>query len=85
MPVEYDSKAIKDLKGIEVTIRKRIITKIEQYAEAPESLANNVTQLVGSPFNRLRVGDYRVIFTLGGEVAVVMTVKRVSHRREAYD
>ena len=85
MDIEYDSKALKDLKGIDPQARQRIVGKINQYAQAPESLANNVTQLVGSPFYRLRVGDYRVIFTLDGEVAVIMTVMRVRHRRDVYD
>lgn len=40
---------------------KRIRAKIDQYAQEPDSLANNVTALKGSSFVRLRVGDWRVI------------------------
>ncbi|MBF0372648.1 MAG: type II toxin-antitoxin system RelE/ParE family toxin [Alphaproteobacteria bacterium] len=85
MRVEYETRAIKDLKVIERRLRERILAKILQYAEAPASQANNVKHLVGSPFHRLRVGDYRVIFSLDGDVAIVMTIIRVRHRREAYD
>jgi mRNA interferase RelE/StbE len=85
MQVQYETKAIKDLKAIDAKARQRIIAKIVQYADAPASLANKVIHLTGSPFYRLRVGDYRVIFSLNGEVATVMTVTRVRHRREAYD
>jgi mRNA interferase RelE/StbE len=62
----------------------RIPAKIVQYADDPASQANNVKHLTGSPFYRLRVGDYRVIFSLDGEITI-MTVIRVRHRREAYD
>ncbi|WP_207160464.1 type II toxin-antitoxin system RelE family toxin [Rhodospirillum rubrum] len=41
--------------------------------------------MVGSPFYRLRVGDYRVIFSLTAETVAVMVVIRVRHRREAYE
>jgi len=85
MEVEYETKAIKDLKALDGKTRSHILAKVDQYAAQPESLTNNVTRLVGSPFHRLRVGDYRVIFALNGEVATIMTVLRVRHRREAYD
>lgn len=84
MQVEYETRAIKDLKAIEPKARERIISKITQYAAAPDSQANNIKHLTGSPFYRLRVGDYRVIFSLDGEITI-MTVIRVRHRREAYD
>lgn len=85
MQIYYETRAIKDLRAIDQKARDRIVGEIVQYAAAPASQANNVKHLSGSPFYRLRVGDYRVIFSLDGEVATVMTVVRVRHRREAYD
>ncbi|WP_159712621.1 type II toxin-antitoxin system RelE family toxin [Sphingomonas sp. AX6] len=52
----------------------RIRAKIDQYADAPESLANNVTQLVGSDRLRLRVGDWRVIMTADLVVVAVIDI-----------
>jgi mRNA interferase RelE/StbE len=40
----------------------RITAKIEDYAENPASLANVVTELVGTDCRRLGIGDYRVLF-----------------------
>jgi mRNA interferase RelE/StbE len=85
MDIQYETKAIKDLKSIDAKARKQIIAKIVQYAAEPESLQNKVIHLTNSPFYRLRVGDYRVIFSLDGEVTIIMTVIRVRHRREVYD
>ena len=65
--------------------RQRIVAKVEQYAEDPTSLANNVIQLAGSTYRRMRVGDYRVLFTIERRTTVVIVVLRVRHRREAYD
>ncbi len=41
---------------------ERIAGKLAVYAENPASLANQVTELRGQPFKRLRVGDFRVLF-----------------------
>jgi mRNA interferase RelE/StbE len=42
-----------------------------------------VTALKGGDTYRLRVGDWRVIYTLHGDVMMVLVV-RVGHRREVY-
>lgn len=61
---------------------KRIRAKIWQYAEKPEGLSNNVVRLQGSPYFRLRVGDWRVIFDDQG---VVLLVIRIGPRGGVYD
>jgi mRNA interferase RelE/StbE len=43
----------------------------------------NVKALQGQPGYRLRVGDWRVIYTLQDEVLTVLII-RIAHRREAY-
>lgn len=59
-----------------------IRAKIEQYAAEPDSLANNVKALQGQPGHyRLRVGDWRVVFS---ETAQVIAIKRIAPRGSAY-
>ena len=65
--------------------RERIVAKIEQYADDPTSLTNQVTALSGSGYLRMRVSVYRVIFRLEHETTVIMAIRRVLHRRESYD
>lgn len=64
---------------------RRIRSKVEQLARDPESLANNVKALK-SPGNerlmRLRVGDWRVIYTADLKVLLVL---KVASRGGAYD
>jgi len=73
--------AERDLDKIGKTDCDRIIRKLEIYAANPKALANQVKRLKGDPILRLRVGDYRVLFTEDG---VVLTVVRAGHRREVY-
>lgn len=57
----------------------RILAKIRRYAETG---AGDVTQLVGSPNKRLRVGDYRVIFS---ETETDILVLKLGPRGSIYD
>ena len=59
--------------------RKRIDTRLTVYAE---SGTGDVKRLKGRAGNRLRVGDWRVIFE---ETADEIRVMAVGHRRNIYD
>lgn len=62
---------------------RRIRSKVDQLASDPGSLANNVKRLKRSDdLFRLRVGDWRVIYT---EDLLVLLVLRIASRGSAYD
>jgi mRNA interferase RelE/StbE len=61
---------------------KQIRAKIDQYANDPASLANNVIQLTGSSAKRLRIASFRVLFT---ETETTITILDVGPRGETYE
>ena len=80
--LKIDDKVIKDLKKIDKTWQKRILSKMKTtLIEDPYSGKKLVGNL--SPFWRLRVGDYRVIYAIEEEIVTVEVVK-VRHRKEVY-
>ena len=83
--IEWATKAVKDMRRLSAPTRTRIVAKVEQYAADPASLANNVIRLADSRYRRLRVGSYRVLFSVETNAITVLVVLRVRHRREAYD
>lgn len=85
MRIDYTKAARKDLKKLPNSVSSRILAKIEAYAAEPYGQANNVRALKGQPSYRLRVGDYRVIFTIEGSAVEIMVVYKVAHRKEVYD
>ena len=85
MLIEWSVRSIKDMLRLSPRNRELVIDKIEQYAEDPESLANQVISLVNSQYLRLRVGNYRVIFSIENGAVAILLILRVRHRREAYD
>ena len=86
MTIEWTVKAIRDMRRLAAQDRERVIAKIEQYHEDSSSLTRQVITLTGRNFRRLRVGSYRVVFSVEqhGETTT-MIVLRVRHRSNAYD
>lgn len=81
--VIYARDAARTLQRMDRASAQRIRSKLRQLADDPESLANNVKPLKGGEgYWRLRVGDWRVIYT---EALVVLSVVRVAARSAAYD
>lgn len=81
--VEYSRDAVKALRRMDNSTSRRICNKVEQYAQDPASLANNVVTMKGGDgFKRMRVGDWRIIFT---EDFVVLLVIRIAARGSVYD
>jgi mRNA interferase RelE/StbE len=82
MEIRYTKTALKALARMPTAVARLIRGKIEQYAEAPASLANNVKKLQGRDGHRLRVGDWRVIFDQDG---VVLDVLQIGPRGSIYE
>ena len=83
--IEWSVRSIKDMRRLSPRNRELVIDKIEQYAEAPEPLANRVITLANTDYLRLRVGNYRVIFSVENGAVAILLILRVRHRRDAYD
>jgi mRNA interferase RelE/StbE len=64
-----------------VKLRERIKRRLREFEESPERKGR---RLYHSPFYRLRIGDYRTIYTINSEERKV-TVLFIGHRRKVYD
>jgi mRNA interferase RelE/StbE len=80
--VEFRPSARTELLALDRPVQTRILRSLTKLVEAPRNAAN-VKAMQGGDLYRLRVGDWRVIYTLHDDVATVLVV-RVAHRREAY-
>jgi len=85
MHVKYGNRAAKTLKKMEKAVRDRIMDKMDQYAADPAAFNANVTELRGAGGYRLRVGKYRVLFTIHDGEARIVFVYAVGHRRDIYE
>ncbi|MFG1350530.1 type II toxin-antitoxin system RelE/ParE family toxin [Xanthobacter autotrophicus] len=81
--ITYSRAALKVLTRLPANVSRTILAKIEQYAADPASLANNVSALKGEPgCFRLRIGDWRVVFSEDGTVLAII---RIAPRGSAYE
>lgn len=78
----FDDKVIKDLKKIDAAWQRKILEAIK--TKLPGNPFSG-KKLVGdlSPYYRLRVGDYRVIYEII-EQQIIINVIRIRHRKDVY-
>lgn len=77
---EWKEHALQNIEKLENSIARRIVKKVEELSENPFS--KDIKKLKGSNDFRLRVGDYRVIFSIEQETIQIL---KVGHRKNIYD
>ena len=80
--VVIDRVAAKALAGLDTTIRVRLAAAIDELAQEPRPPGSKKLRGTASDW-RIRVGDYRIIYTVTDGTLTVLVV-RVAHRREVY-
>ena len=80
--VEYERRAVKDLRRLDAQLRRRVIDAINALVEDPPR--GDLRPLVGGPGARLRVGDWRVLL-VRDDARRVIVIERVLPRGRAYD
>ncbi len=81
--IQLTSKAEKQLRKLSPSIRKKILVEILKLAQ--ERFPNKFKPLIGkkSAQFRIRIGDYRVLYDVYDDDAVVL-ILIVGHRRDIY-
>jgi mRNA interferase RelE/StbE len=79
--VVVSDRAAEWLREAEPEVRDRIIGKLDESSGFPD---HYLQRLSGSPYYRLRVGDYRVIVDWRKDDDELF-VREIGHRRNVYD
>ncbi|WP_310484507.1 type II toxin-antitoxin system RelE/ParE family toxin [Chamaesiphon sp. VAR_48_metabat_403] len=82
--VEFTSLGIASLEDLNQSIQQRVVRKIRWLSENfndvnPQSLTADLSGLF-----KLRVGDYRVIYSFNIELQVI-AIHKIGHRRDVYN
>jgi mRNA interferase RelE/StbE len=81
--IEYSKAARKALKAMPRNTARLIMEKIEALSADPIASNNNVKKLTNHPGYRLRIGDWRVVYTIH-EQALLIAVVRIAPRGDVY-
>ncbi len=69
------------MRELPKTAKRRIDAQLLKLEEGP--YGRGVTKLTGSDSFRMRVGDYRIVYEIV-RMKRLVTVSRISHRKDAY-
>ncbi|HYP08412.1 MAG TPA: type II toxin-antitoxin system RelE/ParE family toxin [Bryobacteraceae bacterium] len=81
--VEVSKSAVKSLRSINEPFKGKILKAIAQLAEDPLPFGNKRLVDVEPPMYRIRVGDYRIVYEVFTDEALVR-VARIRHRSDVY-
>lgn len=80
--MELSARAARDLRKLDRPTQARLLTALYLLGDHPRP--PGARPLVGHPaYLRVRVGDYRIVYTVEDGVLLVL-VLMVGHRREVY-
>lgn len=80
--IELTPAAVRQLRKLDGMVRRRIVTAIDRLTVTPRPAG--VKALTGhADLLRIRVGDYRIVYTVRDEQLVVLVIA-AAHRREIY-
>jgi len=80
--IELRPAAVRALRKLDPQVRPRLQGAIALLSEDPRPPASRA--LRGRPGFRVRVGDYRIIYTIEDDVLLVVVIT-LGHRRDVYE
>lgn len=80
--IELRPAAVRALRKLDPQVRRRVQGAIALLGDDPRPPAARALQ--GRPGFRVRVGDYRILYTVADDVLLVVVVT-LGHRRDVYD
>jgi len=81
--VKFMPQAVDDLSRLDKVIARRILTKVRWLSENFDTLTPEVLIGEWKGLFKLRVGSYRVVYTVSQKDQLI-TVHLVGHRRDIY-
>lgn len=72
--INYSTKALKFLKRSPPKLREIIMEKISLLARDPFAKILNIKKLKGREGYRLRVGDYRILYSIENDIVTIYIV-----------
>jgi mRNA interferase RelE/StbE len=73
--------AEKEIRKLEINVRRRVVNRIHKLATQPRG--SGTEKLSSREAYRVRVGVYRIVYTIQDNILIVEVIK-VAHRREVY-
>jgi mRNA interferase RelE/StbE len=81
--ITISKQARKKLQTLDKPTQLKIVDKLNVLSYNPDDNSLDIKRLTGEPYYRLRVGDWRVIFSKN-EALKIIAVEKLNSRGEVY-
>ncbi len=81
--VVIKKQAKKKLESLTRTEKRRLVDQINMLGYNPDDTNLDIKKLVGEPFYRLRVGDWRIIFDRR-DILKIISIEKIKSRGDVY-
>ncbi len=81
--IEFKSEAVIEIKTLTTIVQERILRKVRWLSENFDEITPQALSADLSGLFKIRVGDYRVIYSFD-KSAQMITIHKVGHRRNIY-
>jgi len=81
--IKLHKQASKKLKSLNTKDRLRVVDKIVELSQDPDSSTLDIKKLIGEPFHRLRAGNWRIIFHRD-DILKILTIEKIKPRGDVY-
>lgn len=82
--IQIRKQALKEMEALPVSANKKIVAAIENLSENPRPAGCKKLKGERESLWRIRIGDYRVIYSIEDVVRIV-EIRKIGHRKEIYD
>jgi len=79
--IDYDTGVLRSIQRFPKDIQRRIVSRIGMLSDNPRPPGS--IKLKGEEAYRIRVGDYRIIYTIQDDRLIVLVID-VGHRGDVY-
>lgn len=81
--IQIHKQASKKLKSLNAKERLKITSKIMELSYDPDSKFLDTKKMVGKPYWRLRVGDWRIVYDRD-DIVKIIRIERINSREVIY-
>lgn len=81
--IKIKKQAKKKLESLPRNVRAKLTDKINELGYNPDDPILDIKKLVGEPYFRLRVGEWRIIFDRRDHLKI-LSIERIKPRGDAY-
>ena len=81
--IQWKQSAKKELKKLDKKVIPKILEVVESLAQDPNPIGSKKLRSAKRMY-RIRVGDYRIVYSVFANILLIIEIIKVGHRKDIY-